>query len=289
MSESSFIFWHNFYIFIGMKKVLNNSRLILSAFTVLMLLSGCKQNAITGRKQLSLVSESEAQSLAAGQYSSFINTNKVVAANQAEAVMVKRVGGKIVEAIKSYYTQKGLSAELEGYTWDINLVNDSQMNAWCMPGGKIVVYTGILPVTKNDAGLAIVMGHEIAHALARHGSERMSQGLVQQGLGAGISIALSSKPALTQDLFNISYGIASGTIMPAFSRSNELEADRFGLMFSALAGYDPREAIAFWTRMSAASGKSSMPTILSTHPTDEVRIAELNKIMESTVRNYYKK
>lgn len=272
-----------------MNHTLNYSRFILSTFFLLIACTACKQNAITGRKQLSLVSESEAQSLAAGQYSSFINTNKVVAANQSEAMMVKKVGGRIVEAIKAYYSHKGLLAELEGYTWDINLVNDPQMNAWCMPGGKIVVYTGILPVTKNESGLAIVMGHEIAHALARHGSERMSQGLVQQGLGAGISIALSDKPALTQDLFNISYGIASGTIMPAFSRSNELEADRFGLMFSALAGYDPREAISFWTRMSASSGKANIPSILSTHPADEVRIEELNKIMESTVKNYYKK
>lgn len=248
----------------------------------------CQRNAITGRKQLTLVSESEAQSLAVSQYKSFLNTNKVVNGT-TDAVMVKQVGERIVTAIKKYYQQKGLSNELEGYTWDINLVNDKQMNAWCMPGGKIVVYTGILPITQNEAGLAVVMGHEIAHALARHGSERMSQGLLQQGLGAGMSIAISNKPQLTQDIFNASYGIASGTIMPAFSRSNELEADRFGLMFSALAGYDPREALSFWKRMSNAAGGGNANSILSTHPSDVERMAALEKIMPITIQNYYKK
>ncbi len=267
-----------------MKKIIQSVMLLAT----IVLAIACQRNAITGRKQLSLVPESEAQSLAVSQYKSFLNTNKVVNGTQ-EAAMVKRVGERIVTAIKKYYQQKGLSAELEGYTWDINLVNDKQMNAWCMPGGKIVVYTGILPVTQNEAGLAVVMGHEIAHALARHGSERMSQGLLQQGLGAGMSIALSNKPQLTQDIFNASYGIASGTIMPAFSRSNELEADRFGLMFSALAGFDPREALSFWKRMSVAAGGGNTSSILSTHPSDAERMAALEKIMASTIQNYYKK
>lgn len=268
-----------------MKKIIQSVMLLAIVFIAM----ACQRNAITGRKQLSLVPESDAQSLAVTQYKAFLNTNKVVTGT-AEAIMVKRVGERIVTAIKQYYQQKGLTNELAGYSWDINLVNDKQMNAWCMPGGKIVVYTGILPVTKNEAGLAVVMGHEIAHALARHGSERMSQALFQQGLGAGISIAMSSKPQLTQDIFNGSYGIVSGTVMPAFSRSNELEADRFGLMFSALAGFDPREAILFWNRMSAAAGGAgSAPSILSTHPSDADRIAALQKIMASTLQNYYKK
>lgn len=267
-----------------MKKIIQSVTLV----AIIIVAMACQRNAITGRKQLSLVPESEAQSLAVSQYKSFLNTNKVVNGT-ADAVMVKRVGDRIVSAIKKYYQQKGLSNELEGYTWDINLVNDKQMNAWCMPGGKIVVYTGILPVTQNEAGLAVVMGHEIAHALARHGSERMSQGLLQQGLGAGMSIALSNKPQLTQDIFNASYGIASGTIMPAFSRSNELEADRFGLMFSALAGFDPREALSFWKRMSVAAGGGNTNSILSTHPSDAERMAALEKIMASTIQNYYKK
>ncbi|MDP3393680.1 M48 family metallopeptidase [Sediminibacterium sp.] len=267
-----------------MKKIIQSVTFV----AIIVVAIACQRNAITGRKQLTLVPESEAQSLAVSQYRSFLNTNKVVSGT-AEAVMVKRVGDRIVTAIKKYYQQKGLSNELEGYTWDINLVSDKQMNAWCMPGGKIVVYTGILPVTQNEAGLAVVMGHEIAHALARHGSERMSQGLLQQGLGAGMSIALSNKPQLTQDIFNASYGIASGTVMPAFSRSNELEADRFGLMFSALAGFDPREALSFWKRMSAVAGGGNTNSILSTHPSDAERMAALEKIMASTIQNYYKK
>jgi predicted Zn-dependent protease len=267
-----------------MKKIIQSVTLV----AIIVVAIACQRNAITGRKQLTLVPESEAQSLAAGQYKSFLTTNKVVNGTP-EAIMVKRVGERIVTAIKKYYQQKGLTTELEGYTWDINLVNDKQMNAWCMPGGRIVVYTGILPVTQNEAGLAVVMGHEIAHALARHGSERMSQGLLQQGLGAGMSIALSNKPQLTQDIFNASYGIASGTIMPAFSRSKELEADRFGLMFSALAGFDPREALSFWKRMSVAAGGGNTNSILSTHPSDAERMAALEKIMASTIQNYYKK
>jgi predicted Zn-dependent protease len=267
-----------------MKKSIESVALV----SIIVLLMACQRNAITGRKQLTLVPESEAQSLAVSQYQSFLNTNKVVTGT-AEAIMVKRVGERIVKAIKTYYQQKGLSNELDGYTWDINLVNDKQMNAWCMPGGKIVVYTGILPVTQNEAGLAVVMGHEIAHALARHGSERMSQGLLKQGLGAGMSIALSNKPQLTRDIFNASYGIATGTMMPAFSRSNELEADRFGLMFSALAGFDPREALSFWKRMSVAASGGNTNSILSTHPSNAERMTALEKIMASTIQNYYKK
>lgn len=253
------------------------------------LISACQRNAITGRSQLSIVSESEVQSLAVGQYKSFLDSNKVVAAANKDAVMVKRVGSRIIDAIKTYYATQGLSKELEGYSWEVNLVENKEMNAWCMPGGKIVVYTGLLPVTKNEASLAVVMGHEIAHALARHGSERMSQAMLQQGLGLGISLALSNKPAQTQNIFNSAYGIGSGAGLSAFSRSNELEADKFGLRFSALAGYDPREAIDFWQRMSKASGGGAVPSLFSTHPSDATRIAELEKVMDETIKNYYKK
>jgi predicted Zn-dependent protease len=249
----------------------------------------CQRNAITGRKQLAIFPESDAQSMAVTQYQTFIKTNKVVPAGNKEADMVKRVGNRIINAIKGYYESKGLSKELEGYQWQINLVEDKQVNAWCMPGGKIVVYTGILPITQNEAALAVVMGHEIAHALAKHGSERMSQGLIQQGLGAGLAIALSSQPSLTQEVFNSAYGIGSNAVaMPAFSRANELEADKFGLMFSALAGYSPKEAIPFWQRMSKIGGASTTPEFMRTHPTDEKRIEELQKIMDDTLKNYYK-
>jgi predicted Zn-dependent protease len=263
---------------------------IISLSIVICFFVACQRNAITGRKQFTvLVPESEAQSMAIGQYKEFINTNKVIPAGNKDADMVKRVGNKIITAINTYYKSKGLTKELEGYNWEVNLVEDKQVNAWCMPGGKIVVYTGILPITQNEAALAVVMGHEIAHALAKHGSERMSQGLVQQGLGLGLALALSNKPAVTQTIFNDAYGVTTNAvIMPAFSRSHELEADRFGLMFSALAGYNPKEAIPFWQRMSKIGGASTTPSFMRTHPTDEVRIAELQKIMDETINNYYK-
>ncbi len=268
-----------------MKKYL----IVLLAIT--MVAVSCHRNAITGRKQLNLIPESEVQAMAFSQYKEFMTANPAVSATaNKDAVMVKRTGDRIIEAIKKYYTEKGLSKELESFQWEVNLVNNKEPNAWCMPGGKIVVYTGILPYTANEAGLAVVMGHEVAHALARHGNERMSQGMFQQLGGMALSAALASKPAETQNLFLMSYGIGSNVgVMLPFSRKNELEADRLGLMFSALAGYDPREAIAFWKRMSAASGGNKPPEFLSTHPADETRIAELQKIMDQTVTQYYRK
>lgn len=264
--------------------------LLTCTVAVLGLLSACHRNAITGRSQLSLLPESEVQSMAFSQYKEFIAANKVVPAGSSkEAEMVRHTGNRLVEAIKTYYAEKGLSKELDGYNWEINLVNSKDANAWCMPGGKIVVYTGLLPITKTEDALAIVMGHEIAHALARHGNERMSQGLLQQMGGIALSAAVSNKPAETQSLFQTAYGVGSslGVMLP-FSRKNELEADRFGLMFSALAGYDPREAIPFWQRMAQASNGNKPPEFLSTHPSDETRIAQLQKIMDETVKNYYR-
>lgn len=250
----------------------------------------CHRNAITGRSQLNLVSEAEIQNMAVQEYRQYLSTSKIVAPTVSkDAEMVKRVGNRIITAITAYYAEKGLSSELAGYQWEVNLVNKNEVNAWCMPGGKIVVYTGILPVTQNEPALAVVMGHEIAHALARHGSERMSQGLLQQFGGSALSIALSSKPAETHNLYMAAFGIASqvGGILP-FSRKNELEADKLGLMFSALAGYNPNEAVPFWKRMGALSNGQKTPELLSTHPSDERRIAELEKMMSEVVSNYYK-
>jgi len=253
-------------------------------------LLGCKTNSITGRSQLSLVSETEVQAMSLTEYQNFLSTNKVLnpSANK-NADMVKRCGNRLINAITLYYQQNNLSSELANYKWEINLVEDNNVNAWCMPGGKIVVYTGLLPVTQNETALAIVMGHEIAHALAKHGSERMSQGLLQQLGGVALSTAMQNKPQETQNLFNTAYGIGSniGVMLP-FSRKNESEADRFGLMFAALAGYDPREAIPFWQRMSKLSGGQKPPEFLSTHPSDEKRIADLQGIMDETLKKYYK-
>ncbi|HCL05705.1 MAG TPA: peptidase M48 [Chitinophagaceae bacterium] len=254
-------------------------------------LVACHRNTITGRNQLSLLPDSEVQAMAFNEYKEFISTNPAVQpSGNNDAAMVQRVGGRIIASIKKYYAEKGYSKDIENFAWELNLVNNKEPNAWCMPGGKIVVYTGLLPLTQNEASLAVVMGHEVAHALARHGNERMSQGLLQQLGGVALSVAIANKPTETQNLFMTSYGIGSnvGVILP-FSRKNELEADKLGLMFSALAGYDPREAIPFWQRMSKAGGGNKPPEFLSTHPADETRIAELQKIMDVTVTQYYKK
>ncbi|HAI82072.1 MAG TPA: peptidase M48 [Chitinophagaceae bacterium] len=266
-------------------------RFFIGALGIAALVIACSKNPITGRSQLALVKEGEIQTLAADQYKQFLATNKVIptSSGNKDAIMVARVGNKLVQAINKYYTEQGLSKELEGYQWEINLVDSKDVNAWCMPGGKIVVYTGILPVTQNEAALAVVMGHEIAHALAKHGAERMSQGLIQQTGGVVLAAALNSKPAETQQLFMQAYGVGSnvGFMLP-FSRKNELEADKFGLMFSSLAGYDPREAIPFWERMAKLGGGQKPPELLSTHPADATRIEQLQAIMPVTLEKYYR-
>lgn len=254
-----------------------------------MQLLACSKNPITGRNQLTLFSESEIQSMASQEYQSFLTKNKVVATTVSkDAEMVRRIGSRIAAAVTTYYTQKGLQAELAGYKWEYNLVDSKEVNAWCMPGGKIVVYTGLLPITQNEAALAVVMGHEIAHALAKHGNERMSQGMVQQLGGVALSVALANKSAETQNIFMGAYGIGTtyGAVLP-FSRSNELEADKYGLYFCAMAGYNPQEAIPLWERMAAASGGNKPPEFASTHPAEATRIEKLKQLMPEALK-YYK-
>jgi predicted Zn-dependent protease len=261
-----------------------------SALVIALIAWACSQNPITGRNQLNLVSETELQGLAKQEYVQFLNQNSVVNPNSSrDAEMVRRVGSRIASAVTSYYQSQGLASELAGYHWEYNLVNNKEANAWCMPGGKIVVYTGLLPITQNEAALAAVVGHEVAHAVAKHGSERMSQVLVQQLGGVALGVALSNKSQETQSLFNSLYGVGSqvGYTLP-HSRKQELEADKLGLRYMALAGYNPREAVNLWTRMKAASNGSRPPEFLSTHPAEDRRIAELNKIMEETIQNYYR-
>jgi len=251
------------------------------------LLTGCVMNLLTGRKQLSLVQESELQLMGASQYKTFLAENKVLSsATSRDAAMVDRVGARISNAITKYYDSKGEGSILQGYQWEFNTVDSKEVNAWCMPGGKVVVYTGLLPVTQNETALAIVMGHEIAHAVAKHGSERMSQALVQQLGGMALEVALSEQPKQTQDLFLQSYGIGSeiGAILP-WSRQQETEADQYGLIFSAMAGYDPQEAIPFWQRMTAAGG-ANPPEFLSTHPSDETRLRKLQQFMPEAMKYY---
>lgn len=260
---------------------------LLSVFIVAVTAVACSTNKITGRSQLHLLPESELQAMGTQEYQQFLSQSKVVSASSdRDAEMVKRVGSRLANAVQQYFASKGLQNQLEGYKWEYNLVADNQANAWCMPGGKIVVYTGLLPYTRNEAALAIVLGHEITHAVFQHGNSRMSQGLLQQLGGVALTVALSQKPAETQNLFLQSYGVGSQLGVLAFSRKDESEADHYGLIWAALAGYNPQEAIPFWQRMAQSSG-SKPPALLSDHPTDEKRIADIQKWMPEALK-YYK-
>jgi predicted Zn-dependent protease len=257
-------------------------------FLFVLLFAGCVANLLTGRNQLNLVSESELRLMAVDQYNTFLSENKVLdPTKSAEAALVNRVGIRIANAITNYYISQNKPEILEGFAWEFNTIGDSQVaNAWCMPGGKVVVYTGLLPITQNETALAIVIGHEIAHAVAKHGSERMSQAMVQQMGGIALQVALAQQPEQTKSLFLMSYGIGSqvGAMLP-WSRQQETEADEYGLIFAAMAGYDPQEAIPFWQRMSEGGGDKP-PEFLSTHPSDATRMRKLKQFMPKALKYY---
>jgi predicted Zn-dependent protease len=264
----------------------NSFKAIIAFIAIQIILIACSTVPLTGRKQLNMIPGNEMLAMSFQQYDQFLSENKV-STNAQQTQMVKRVGHKIQGAVEQYLNENGHTGLLEGYDWDFNLVEDDQINAWCMPGGKVVVYTGILPVTKDETGLAVVMGHEIAHAIAEHGNERMSQQLIQQAGAVGLMVAMREKPAETQMMWQAAYGIGSQyAVMLPYSRTHESEADRLGLIFMAMAGYNPQEAPAFWERMSAVGG-AKPPEILSTHPSDETRINNLNKWMPEAL-GYYK-
>ncbi len=262
-------------------------RFLITVVTTTVLAWSCSSVPITGRKQLSLVPESEMQSMSYQQYDQFLHENKLSRDAEATA-MVKRVGVRIQHAVESYMNSHDMKDQLAGYKWEFNLVENKEVNAWCMPGGKVCVYSGILPVTQDENGLAVVLGHEISHAVARHGTERMSQGLLAQGLGEGLAVALHNQPAQTQQLWMTAFGVGAqvGVLLP-FSRTQESEADRLGLIFMAMAGYDPRGAVTFWQRMASQSEGGKPPEFLSTHPADETRIAQIQKEMPEALK-YYK-
>jgi predicted Zn-dependent protease len=255
---------------------------------VSIILLSCNRNVITGRNQLSLFKEADLQQQSLTQYRNFLNTNKVLSKeNNKDAEMVTRVGAKIAHAINEYYSSKGLSSELVGYKWEFNLVKNDEINAWCMPGGKVVVYTGLLSVTQNEDALAIVLGHEITHAVAHHGNERMSQAAIAQGIQIA-GDAWTKNKEQTNQIFNSVFAPSAqvGFLLPN-SRKQEYESDHYGLIFAAIAGYNPQEAISFWQRMSKSGGKKP-PEFLATHPSDENRIAKLKEYMQEALR-YRKK
>jgi predicted Zn-dependent protease len=225
--------------------------------------------------------------MASTQYKEFLTSNKVVSSTtNKDALMVERVGTRIANAITEYYRQKGITDNLQGYHWEFHLVDSKEVNAWCMPGGKVVVYSGLLPVTQTEDALAIALGHEITHAVAGHGRERMSQALLAEGIQVAGNVALGNDPK-TVDIFNNVYGPTAqlGVLLPN-SRKQELEADHFGLIFAAIAGYDPRVAIPFWQRMASLGGPKP-PTFLSDHPSDEDRLKKIQEFMPEAL-SYYK-
>ena len=253
-------------------------KLVLIVFLFALIYS-CATNPFTGKSTLALVSNSEILPSAFQQYSTFLSENKVIAGT-TDAKRVENIGTKIKVAAERWLTANGQAGYLTDYRWEYKLVESKDVNAWCMPGGKIVVYSGILPITKDDAGLATVLGHEVSHALANHGQQRMSAGLLQQLGGAGVAIATGGKSAETQQMAMQAYGAASqvGGMLP-FSRSHETEADKIGLILMAIAGYNPDKAVEFWSRMSANSGGNKPPEFMSTHPADETRIANIKALI----------
>jgi len=271
---------------VKMSSLIKILRVLLGIALTLGLIS-CSSVALSGRKQLNLIPDSEMLSMSSQQYQQFLHENKL-SSNTQQAALVKHVGGRIQSAVERYFQEQGKSGELKGYAWEFNLVESKEVNAWCMPGGKVVFYTGILPVCENETGIAVVMGHEVAHAVAKHGSERMSQSLLTEMGGAALSAALSSKPQQTQQLWMSAFGLGAqyGVLLP-YGRNQESEADHLGLIFLAMAGYDPHQAVNFWQRMSAHSGGQAPPEFMSTHPSDETRIRQIQQWLPEAMK-YYK-
>lgn len=253
-------------------------RILLLGVCTMMLFS-CSKNPFTGKSNLNFVSNSELFPSAFQQYGEFLKENKVIVGT-ADAKRVETVGTKIRKAAELYLRANNQSDYLNGYQWEYKLVDNKEVNAWCMPGGKIVVYSGILPVTQDDAGLATVLGHEVSHALANHGAQRMSAAQLQQLGAVGVAVATGGQSEEKQKLWQTYYGLGStvGVMLP-FSRNHESEADQIGLTLMAIAGYNPDNALVFWQRMAAKSGGGAPPEFLSTHPSDATRIADIKRLI----------
>jgi predicted Zn-dependent protease len=252
----------------------------------ILLLAGCTTVPITERRQLNLVSEGSLVGLGDQQYQEFLATHEIIR-NTPQSEMVDKVGHRIRQAVEQFMISRNMGDQLAGYQWEFILVNSPEVNAWALPGGKVAVYTGILPITQDEAGLAAVMGHEVAHVVGKHGSERMSQQLVAQMGGQALSAVLADKPQATQALWMQVFGVGAqvGLMLP-YSRLQEREADHLGLIFMAIAGYDPHAAIGVWQRMAEEKGGKGPPEFLSTHPADESRIRDIREDIPEAMRYY---
>lgn len=259
---------------------------ILIVFLVFLMIFGCTQVPLTGRKQAAWIPSDQLYELSFQSYSLTLKETPL-SKNASQTQMVKNVGKNIQRAVEEYMASIG--QPLQGYNWEFNLLQGDIVNAWAMPGGKVAFYEGIMPICIDETGIAIVMGHEVAHAVADHGNERMTHGLIQQGLGSALQVAMQNEPQTTQQLALSAFGVGSTIfgILP-YSRLHESEADHLGLIFMAMAGYDPKAAPNFWQRMASLNKGGQPPEFLSTHPSDETRIANLNKWMPEALK-YYKK
>lgn len=261
---------------------------ILIAFALISMIYACATVPLTGRKQLNLVSNSELIPMASQEYRDVIAKGPL--SKDAQQIdMIRRVGGRIQHAVEQYMASQNLSNELAGFAWEFNVIDDPKtVNAWCMPGGKVAFYTGILPICKDETGVAIVMGHEVAHAIANHGRERMSQQMLEQLGLSSLSAVMGANPSAGKQLLLQAVGAGSNIGMLKFSRQDESEADHLGLIFMSLAGYDPNQAPIFWQRMSEQAGGQAPPEFLSTHPSNDTRIKDLQGWIPEAM-TFYKK
>ena len=262
---------------------MKNVNRILGIGALSLMMMACTTNPITGRKSLQLANDQEITAMALQQYQETLSKSKVISGTTA-AKSVQNVGARIKNAANNYYRSIGRESDLANYQWEFKLIDDKQVNAWCMPGGKVAVYTGILPISKTDTGLAVVLGHEVSHALAGHGNERISQAMVAQYGGAILGSTTSGQMAT---VFQQVYPIGAQVALLKYGRNQELEADEMGLYLMSMAGYDPREAQPFWQRMESSSTSSGTPEFLSTHPSPENRRADLEKHLPKALE-YYK-
>ncbi|RJR34616.1 MAG: M48 family peptidase [Desulfobacteraceae bacterium] len=259
---------------------------LITTLMLSLLFSSCAEVPITHRKSLALLPNSQLMSMSLQEYSNVLKKSKL-SQDKENVEMVKRVGAAIARSAEAFLRDEGREDQIKEYQWEFNLIEeDKTVNAWCMPGGKVAVYTGILPVTRDEAGLAVVVGHEVAHAMANHGNERMSQGLLATAGTVALAVALSEKPKQTRNLYLAAFGAGTslGILLP-YSRMHESEADRIGLILTARAGYDPREAVPFWTRMNEKGG-SRAPEFLSTHPAPESRIESIKEVLPEALQYY---
>ena len=260
-------------------KVISSKQFIALALISLMIYS-CSTVPITGRKRINFVSDAKVLPTSFAQYTGFLAQN-TLSSNEKQTNQIKDIGSRISKAVDRYMRANGMESEANSYRWEFNLVEDKTVNAWCMPGGKVVFYTGILPIAANEDGIAAIMGHEVAHAFAKHGQERMSTGTIQQGLGVGMQgfTGMAIKDPTKAAIFNQAYGIGSQLGMLKFSRNHESEADRLGQIFMIMAGYNGEEASQVWVRMQENSGGEAPPEFMSTHPSNASRIKELNEFL----------